>query len=95
MCVVHFDGPLKLTSAFYLLSYIFGKLCCRILGEKINNNFMHLSVPSFNIPPHPPPHLALGNPQAFELLKIGSFTTLCKITVLCVFVIHSMFDTQL
>lgn len=57
---------------------------------------MHLSVPSFKIPPPlPPPHLALRNPQAFELLKIGSFTTLCTITVLCVFVIHSMFDTQL
>ena len=93
MCVVHFDRPLKLTSAFYLLSYIFGKLCCRILGEKITTTICIYQFQAST--PPPPPHLALGNPQAFELLKIGSFTTLCTITVLCVFVIHSMFDTQL
>ena len=95
MCVVHFDGPLKLTSAFYLLSYIFGKLCCRILGEKITTTLCIYQFQASKSPPLPPPHLPLRNPQAFELLKIGSFTTLCTITVLCVFVIHSMFDTQL
>lgn len=96
MCVVHFDGPLKLTSAFYLLSYILGKFCCRILGEKITTTLCIYQFQASTSPlPPPPPHLVLGNPQAFELLKIGSFTTLCTITVLCVFVIHSMFDTQL
>ena len=96
MCVVHFDGPLKLTSAFYLLSYIFGKLCCRILGEKITTTLCIYQFQASTSPsPPPPPHFVLGNPQAFELLKIGSYSTLCTITVLGVFVIHSMFDNQL
>lgn len=96
MCVVHFDGPLKLTSAFYLLSYIFGKLCCRILGEKITTTLCIYQFQASTSPsPPPPPHFVLGNPQAFELLKIGSYSTLCTITVLGVFVIHSMFETQL
>ena len=96
MSVMHFDRPLKLTSAFYLLSYILGKFFCRILGEKITTTLCIYQFQASTSPlPPPPPHLVLANPQAFELLKIGSFTTLCTITVLCVFVIHSMFDTQL